>query len=93
MRVHRLAFTRYCFTLNLYCGSQSSFHSPPYLQSLPFCNTIARPLRNIRPDPDPPLVSHTPYNVGRDYGVKAHERSAFKPLAFWGPSEGFFLID
>jgi len=25
----RLAFTRYCFTSNLYCGSQSSFHCPP----------------------------------------------------------------
>jgi len=23
----------------------------------------------------------------------SNERSAFKPLAFWGPSEGFFLIN
>ena len=39
---------------------------PPPLQSLPDCNTIARPLRNKRLLPDAPLVSHTPYNVGRD---------------------------
>ena len=34
---------------------------PPQLQNLPYCNTIARPLRNKRLLPDPPLVSHT-YN-------------------------------
>jgi len=28
-RVCVLAFTRYCFTLQLYCGSESSFHCPP----------------------------------------------------------------
>jgi len=39
---------------------------PAHLQRLPYCNTIARPLRNKQILPDPPLVSHTPYNVGRD---------------------------
>ena len=58
-----LAFTRYCFTSKLYCGSRSSSY-PPYLQSLRCCNTIARPLRNIRPPTDPPVVCHTPYNIG-----------------------------
>jgi len=37
---------------------------PPHLQSLPYCNTIARPLRNIRPATDPPCKCHTPYNIG-----------------------------
>jgi len=49
-----LAFTRYCFTSKLYWGSQSSCHCPPLLQSLPYCNTIARPMRNIRPPIDLP---------------------------------------
>ena len=61
----RFAFTRYCFTSKLYCGSQSFFYSPsPHLQSLPYCNTIARPLRNICPPTDAPFVCHTPYNIG-----------------------------
>ena len=59
-----LALTRYCFTSKLYCGSQSSFYTPPHLQSLPYCNTIARPLRNIRPPTDPHCVCHTPCTVG-----------------------------
>jgi len=37
---------------------------PPHLQSLPDCNTIARPLRNIRLSTDPPFVCHAPYNIG-----------------------------
>jgi len=37
---------------------------PPHLQSLPFCNTIARPLGNIRPLTDPPCVCREPYNIG-----------------------------
>jgi len=37
---------------------------PPHLQSLPYSNTIARPLRNIRPSTDPPYACHTPYNIG-----------------------------
>jgi len=30
------------------------------------CNTIARPLRNIRPATDPSFVRHTPYNIFDD---------------------------
>jgi len=40
------------------------FIPPPYLQRLPFCNTIARLLRNIRPPTAPPSVCHTPYTIG-----------------------------
>jgi len=36
----------------------------PHLQSLPYCNTIAQPLRNVRPPTDPPLLWHAPYNIG-----------------------------
>ena len=61
--VNGAAFTTYCFTLKLYCGSPSSFYCPPHLQSLPYCYTIARPLRNKRLLPDPPLTSHTPCDV------------------------------
>ena len=50
-----LAFTRYCFTIKHYCGSPSSLYCPTQLQSIPYCNTIARPLRNIHPPPRPPL--------------------------------------
>jgi len=46
----QLAFTRYCFTLKAFCGSPSSISSPN-LQSLHYCNTIARLMRNIRPPP------------------------------------------
>jgi len=59
-----LAFTRYCFTSNLDCGNQSSFDCSSHLQSLPYCNTISRPLRNIRPPTNPPFVCHTPYTIG-----------------------------
>jgi len=59
-----LAFTRYSFTSKLYCGSLSSCYCSPDLQSLPYCNTIARPLRNIRPPTDPFFLCHTPYNIG-----------------------------
>ena len=38
--------------------------TPPHLQSLPYCNTIARPFRNIRPLTDPPCVWHKPYIIG-----------------------------
>jgi len=42
----------------LLCPPPSHLHSPYY------CNTIARLLRNIRRLFDPPLVCHTPYNIG-----------------------------
>ena len=56
------SLTRYCLTSKLYCGSPTSFYCPPpHLQSLPYCNTIARPLLNIRPPPTPLLyaIHHT----------------------------------
>jgi len=37
---------------------------PPHLQSLPYCNTIAPPLRNMRPPSDPPFIHHAPYKIG-----------------------------
>ena len=33
---------------------------PPHLRSLPYCNTTARPLRNIYPPPTPPLYAVNP---------------------------------
>jgi len=40
----------------------SPFVASPPLQSLPYCDTTAWPLRNIRPPP--PFLCHTPYNSG-----------------------------
>jgi len=40
--------------------------APPHLQSLRYCKTIARLLRNIRPPSDPPCVCHVPYNIGNN---------------------------
>jgi len=37
---------------------------PLHLQRLPYYNSIARPLGNIRPSTDPPFLCHTPYNIG-----------------------------
>jgi len=37
---------------------------PPHLRNLPYCNSIARPLRNTRLPTDPPVVCHTLYNIG-----------------------------
>ena len=57
-----LAFTRYCFTSKLYCGSPSSFYCPPQpaKPTLPqhFCTPIAR---YTTPRPTPPLyaIHHT----------------------------------
>ena len=51
--------------LQSFCGrANHPFLAPPYLQSPYYCNTIARLLRNIRRPADPPLVCHTPYNIG-----------------------------
>jgi len=36
----------------------------PRLQSLPYCNTIARPWGNIRHLTDPPFVCREPYSIG-----------------------------
>jgi len=62
--VVNLAFTRYSFTLNLSRTSQPSFYCPLYLHCSHYYNTIARPMRNIRPPPDPPCVCYAPYNIG-----------------------------
>ena len=37
---------------------------PLLLHNLRYCNTIARPLRNIRPAIDLLFVCHTSYNIG-----------------------------
>jgi len=57
--LYHLAFTRYDFTSNMYCGCLSSFYCPPHLQRPRYCNTSARLLRNIRPSTDRPFVCHT----------------------------------
>ena len=77
-----LALTRYCFTSKLYCRSQSSSYCPPppHLQSLPCCNTIARPSRSIRPPHRPSFVCYTPYNIGD--GSIVH-RSPSRKAASW----------
>jgi len=60
-----LAFTRYSFTSTRVCTSPSPFNCPPpHIQCPHSYNTIARPLRNKRPLPDPPCVCHTPNNIG-----------------------------
>ena len=63
----RLAYTRYSFTCFYMCNNQSflyyfrPFALPPLLQ-----NTVARLLRHAYPPPDPPLICHTPHNIGND---------------------------
>jgi len=57
-----LAFTRYCFTSKLLVWESIILLLPP-THAKP-CNTIARPMRNIRPPIDPPFLCHTPYNIG-----------------------------
>jgi len=37
---------------------------PPHWQSLPYCITIARPLRNIRPPTYSFFLCNTPYTIG-----------------------------
>ena len=59
-----LAFTRYSFTPKLSCTSQSSVSFPLHLHCSHYCNMIARLMRNIRPQPDPACVCHTPYTIG-----------------------------
>jgi len=61
---HSLAFTRYCIASHFIVGVNHPFIAPPHLHSLPYCNAIARPLRNTGPSNDPPFVCHTSYNIG-----------------------------
>jgi len=78
-----LALKRYCFTSTLYCGSPSSFYSPPpHLQSLPYCNTIARPLRSIRPPHRPPFCM--PYTI-QYWWWRYHVKANFEPAALQRP--------
>jgi len=57
-----LAFTRYFFRSKaLLWGSITLLLPPPHLQSLPYCNTIARLLHNIRPPIWPSLCM--PYTI------------------------------
>ena len=60
----RLAFAIYCFISIFMVGVNLPFIAPPLLQSLPYCITIARPLRNIRPATDSFFLCNTPYNIG-----------------------------
>jgi len=72
-----LAFTRYCFTLQLLCGSQSTFIAPSHLHCPHYCNTIARLLRKIRRPPDPPFVCYKIIQYWKwQYRVKANLRFA-----------------
>jgi len=67
-----LAFTRYCFTSRLLGTNQASFYCPSHLHCLRYCNTVARPLRNMRPPHRPPLCM--PYTIQYwqwQYRVKA----------------------
>ena len=45
-------------------GVYHPFIASPHMQSLPYCSTTARPLRNIRPPTDLSFLCHTPYNIG-----------------------------
>jgi len=65
-KTHTLTFTRYSFTSMIFCANQSFVRYPPHLHCPHHCHTIARLLRTERLLPDPPLVSHTPYNIGHD---------------------------
>jgi len=56
---------------------------PPHLQSLPYCNTIARPLRNILPATDPPVVWHTPYSIG-DGNTVWRQKCSAQDLVYTG---------
>ena len=60
-----LSFTRYCFTSEVFVHESILLSlAPSHLHYPHYCNTIARPLRNIRPATDPPFVCHTPYHIG-----------------------------
>jgi len=60
----QLSLYKIWFHFKAVLRSLSSFYChAPHLRRLPWCNTIARPLRNIRPDTDPPFVCYTPYNI------------------------------
>jgi len=69
----RSAFTRYCFTSKLHCGSQSSFYwSLPTCKAYPIAIAILlQTIAQYTPPPtDPPPLCHTPYNIGDGNIVK-----------------------
>ena len=67
-------------------GVSHPFVAPPHLQSLPYCNTIARPFRNICPPHQPPFCM--PYTIQYwrwqyQYRVKAKSLTAPKGYPPW----------
>jgi len=62
--------------------------TPPHLQPIPYCNTIAQPLRKTRLLTDPSFECHTPYTFGdgnvvyrpNSHGVR-RERASGGPKA------------
>ena len=67
------SFTRYAFTPQLSCTSQSSFYCPLHLHCSHYCNTIARLRRNIQPPTR--LPQSMPYTIQYwqgQYRVKAN---------------------
>jgi len=65
-RGRKLAFTNIVSLQSfiVIVGVHHPFIAPLHLQSLPYCNTVARPLRNTRPPHRPLLFCRTPYNIG-----------------------------
>ena len=59
-----LAFTRYCFTSKLYCGSPPSFYCPPPPAKPTLLQYYCTPISQYTLPTDPPFVCHTPYHIG-----------------------------
>jgi len=59
-----LAFTRYCFTAQLYCGSLSSCNPPPPCNAYPIAILLHYFCAIYTPQPTPPCACHTPYTIG-----------------------------
>ena len=60
-----LAPTRYRFTQKLYCGSLSSLYcSSPTCKAYPIAILLHGHCAIYPPRTDPPLLCHTPYNIG-----------------------------
>jgi len=71
----------YCFTLKLFCGSQSSFYCPPPARPTrlqDYCTTIAQ---YTTPSPAASFVCHTPYNSGKRISCKG-QRAMKTPLYY-----------
>ena len=59
------------------------FIVPSHLHRPHYCNTGVRPLRNIRRPPAPPLVCHTPYNIGKTIACKGQHTPWLLPRPCW----------